>query len=306
MKITVLGCGAIGQIWLSALARQGHDVQGWLRVPQPYCSANVVDPQGNVSNKTFIANDPLFLAESQLLLVTLKATQVSPAVKNLESVLPDDCPILLLHNGMGTLEELKGMTQPLLRGITTHAAMRDGTVIKHVANGITHIGPGNRKSALYSSIADTLHHALPDVAWHDNIRAACWRKLAVNCIINPLTVEYDCQNGALRAHAAQIEILSEEISWVMEREGQNIPSDNLKEIVFDVIENTAANTSSMLQDVRAQRLTEIDYITGFLLRRARAHGLALPENTRLFELIKRKESHYDRERIGAGLPGTWQ
>lgn len=306
MKITVLGCGAIGQIWLSALARQGHDVQGWLRVPQPYCSANVVDPQGNVSNKTFIANDPLFLAESQLLLVTLKATQVSPAVKNLESVLPDDCPILLLHNGMGTLEELKGMTQPLLRGITTHAAMRDGTVIKHVANGITHIGPGNRKSALYSSIADTLHHALPDVAWHDNIRAACWRKLAVNCIINPLTVEYDCQNGALRAHAAQIEILSEEISWVLEREGQSIPSDNLKEIVFDVIENTAANTSSMLQDVRAQRLTEIDYITGFLLRRARAHGLALPENTRLFELIKRKESHYDRERIGAGLPGTWQ
>lgn len=306
MKITVLGCGAIGQIWLSALARQGHDVQGWLRVPQPYCSANVVDPQGNVSNKTFIANDPLFLAESQLLLVTLKATQVSPAVKNLESVLPDDCPILLLHNGMGTLEELKGMTQPLLRGITTHAAMRDGTVIKHVANGITHIGPGNRKSALYSNIADTLHHALPDVAWHDNIRAACWRKLAVNCIINPLTVEYDCQNGVLRAQAAQIEILSEEISWVMEREGQSIPSDNLKEIVFDVIESTAANTSSMLQDVRAQRLTEIDYITGFLLRRARAHGLALPENTRLFELIKRKELHYDRERIGAGLPGTWQ
>jgi 2-dehydropantoate 2-reductase len=207
---------------------------------------------------------------------------------------------------MGTLEELKGMTQPLLRGITTHAAMRDGTVIKHVAYGITHIGPGNRKSALYSNIADTLHHALPDVAWHDNIRAACWRKLAVNCIINPLTVEYDCQNGALRAHAEQIEILSEEISWVMEREGQSIPSENLKEIVFDVIESTAANTSSMLQDVRAQRLTEIDYITGFLLRRARAHGLALPENTRLFELIKRKELHYDRQRIGAGLPGTWQ
>ncbi|MDL4913538.1 MAG: 2-dehydropantoate 2-reductase [Enterobacterales bacterium endosymbiont of Blomia tropicalis] len=306
MKITVLGCGALGQVWLSALARQGYDVQGWLRVPQPYCSVNVVDPQGNVTNKTFIANDPLFLAESQLLLVTLKATQVSPAVKNLESVLPEDCPILLLHNGMGTLEELKGLTQPLLRGITTHAAMRDGTVIKHVANGITHIGPGNRKSAAYSTIADILHLALPDVAWHDNIRAACWRKLAVNCIINPLTVEYDCQNGALRTHIRQIETLCEEISWVMEREGQSIASESLKDIIFDVVESTAANTSSMLQDVRAQRRTEIDYISGFLLRRARTHGLALPENTRLFEMIKRKESHYDRERIGTGLPGTWQ
>ncbi|WP_312060683.1 2-dehydropantoate 2-reductase N-terminal domain-containing protein, partial [Pantoea septica] len=100
MKITVLGCGAIGQVWLAALARQGHEVQGWLRVPQPYCSVNVIDYQGQVSNNTFIANDPLFLADSQLLLVTLKAPQVSPAVRNLQSVLSDDCPVLLLHNGM--------------------------------------------------------------------------------------------------------------------------------------------------------------------------------------------------------------
>ena len=306
MKITVLGCGAIGQIWLAALARQGHEVQGWLRVPQPYCSVNVIDYQGKVSNHTFIANDPLFLADSQLLLVTLKAPQVSPAVRNLQSVLSDDCPVLLLHNGMGTLDELKGLSQPLLRGITTHAAMRDGTVIKHVASGITHIGPANRKSAAWSDLADILHAALPDVAWHDNIGAACWRKLAVNCVINPLTVEHDCQNGALRAWPQQIDLLCQELSWVMEREGQQITADSLRDIVYNVIETTAANTSSMLQDVRAQRLTEIDYITGFLLRRARAQGIALPENTRLYELVKRKESHYDRERIGAGLPGTWQ
>lgn len=43
MKITVLGCGALGQLWLTALCKQGHDVQGWLRVPQPYCSVNLVE-----------------------------------------------------------------------------------------------------------------------------------------------------------------------------------------------------------------------------------------------------------------------
>jgi len=42
------------------------------------------------------------------------------------------------------------------------------------------------------------------------------------------------------------------------------------------------------------------------LRRARAQGISLPENTRLYDLIKRKESHYERERIGSGLPGTWK
>lgn len=306
MKITVLGCGALGQIWLAALARQGHEVQGWLRVPQPYCSVNVIDTEGHVSNDTLIANDPLFLAESDLLLVTLKAWQVSPAVKNLQSVLREKCPILLLHNGMGTLDELKGVTQPLLRGITTHAAMRDGTVIRHVASGTTHIGPVMPAGSLLSELADTLHQALPDVAWHDNITLACWQKLAVNCVINPLTVEYGCQNGALRVYSEQIRLLCTEISQVMAREGMHTSSDSLYDYVLNVIDSTAANTSSMLQDVMAQRRTEIEYITGYLLRRARAHGIAVPANSRLYEIVKRKESHYARERIGAGLPGKWQ
>ncbi|QHM70133.1 2-dehydropantoate 2-reductase [Mixta intestinalis] len=305
MKITVLGCGALGQLWLTALDRQGHEVQGWLRVPQPYCSVNVIGTNGVASNKTFIANDPLFLSNSDLLLVTLKAWQVSGAIKNIETLLPPDCPILLLHNGMGTLEELRGMTQPLLRGITTHAAKRDDTVIVHVASGITHIGSASPGSESLSELAETLHQALPDVAWHNDVSAACWRKLAVNCVINPLSVINDCLNGELIAWPEQIAILCEEAAAVMEREGVHTSAQQLQDYVHSVIANTALNVSSMLQDVRAQRRTEIDYITGYLLQRARAQGIATPENSRLYELIKRKEQDYERERIGAGLPGTW-
>ena len=70
-----------------------------------------------------------------------------------------------------------------------------------------------------------------------------------------------------------------------------------------VIESAAENTSSMLQDIRAQRRTELDYITGYLIRRARAHGVPVPENTRLYELVKRKESEY--ERVGTDMPRPW-
>lgn len=48
MKITVLGCGALGQLWLTTLCKHGHEVQGWLRVPQPYCSVNLIDTDGSV------------------------------------------------------------------------------------------------------------------------------------------------------------------------------------------------------------------------------------------------------------------
>lgn len=88
MKITVLGCGALGQLWLTALCKHGHEVQGRLRVPQPYCSVNLIGEDGSIFNESLTANDPDFLAQSELLLVTLKAWQVSDAVKTLAAQLP--------------------------------------------------------------------------------------------------------------------------------------------------------------------------------------------------------------------------
>ncbi|AJZ88410.1 2-dehydropantoate 2-reductase [Klebsiella michiganensis] len=304
MKITVLGCGALGQLWLTALHKQGHELQGWLRVPQPYCHVNLLDnTDGSVFNDSFTANDPEFLANSDLLLVTLKAWQVSDAVRTLAAKLPSGCPILLLHNGMGTLDELSGLRQPLLLGLTTQAAKRDGNVIVHVASGITHVGPGNAKASDYSYLADMLQAALPDVAWHNNIQPASWNKLAVNCVINPLTALYNCANGELKNHLDEVTSICEEVAQVMTREGHHTSPESLLDYVGQVIESTAENTSSMLQDIRLERHTEIDYITGYLLRRARAHGVPVPVNARLYERVKRKENEY--ERTSAGLPGTW-
>ena len=303
MKVTVLGCGALGQLWLTALCKQGHDVQGWLRIPQPYCSVNVIGTDGSIFNESLTANDPEFLATSDLLLVTLKAWQVSDAVKSLAAQLPESTPILLIHNGLGTIEELKSVRQPLLMGTTTHAARRDGNVIIHVASGITHIGPAREQTGDYSYLADTLQSTLPDVAWHNNIRAELWRKLAVNCAINPLTALLDCPNGELRKHPDRVALICREVAAVIEREGYHTSESDLRYYVDQVIESTAENISSMLQDIRAMRHTEIDYITGYLLKRARAHGITVAENSRLFELVKRKESEY--ERIGTGMPRPW-
>ena len=182
-------------------------------------------------------------------------------------------------------------------------ARRDGNVIIHVANGITHIGPARQQDGDYSYLADILQTVLPDVAWHNNIRAELWRKLAVNCVINPLTAIWNCPNGELRHHPQEIMQICEEVAAVIEREGHHTSAEDLRDYVMQVIDATAENISSMLQDIRALRHTEIDYINGFLLRRARAHGIAVPENTRLFEMVKRKESEY--ERIGTGLPRPW-
>lgn len=54
----------------------------------------------------------------------------------------------------------------------------------------------------------------------------------------------------------------------------------------EVVEKTAANVSSMLQDVRAGRATEIQYIAGYLVRRARQAGVGCGILERLVEMVE--------------------
>ncbi|MDA6075969.1 2-dehydropantoate 2-reductase [Edwardsiella anguillarum] len=219
MKITVLGCGALGKLWLSALARRGHQVQGWLRLPQPDCSVHLITPQGLTYQRQLPANDPELLAHSDLLLVTLKAWQIANALPPLLPRLSPHCTLLLLHNGMGALGELRA--PPPAPAAGKHDARRTPRWTYRLARrrGITHIGPLNEAGQSCSALADTLHRALPDVAWHDNIQPALWNKLAINCVINPLSVLYGCHNGALAHHQDHIHALIAEIAEVMEAEG---------------------------------------------------------------------------------------
>ncbi|HBO24222.1 MULTISPECIES: 2-dehydropantoate 2-reductase [unclassified Providencia] len=293
MKITLIGCGAIGKLWLASLTLQGHDTQGWLRIAQPDLFVDVNEPDGRTFRELIPCNNINHLNTSELVIVCLKAWQVSDALLPLLSSIPETSPILLLHNGMGTIEELGALRHPFLSGVTTHAAWQEHNQVFHVANGITHIGAVNSQAEFYYPIADVLHEALPDVAWHNQIITTCWRKLIANCVINPLTVEYNDKNGALIHHVKQVERIIDEICQVMTAEGLHTDKAELTEYIYGIIDNTKDNYSSMLQDIRNHRRTEIDYITGYLIKQARAHGLQTPENDRLYHLVKNREQQYD-------------
>ena len=170
-----------------------------------FCAVNVIEPEGVSFNRNLPTNDPEHLAQSELLLVTLKAWQVSSAVSALLPKLNPSAPFCCCTTAWAP--ELPPNGQPILQGTTTHAR-HEGSTIIHVATGITHIGPSSPAAQHLSHLAEVLHQALPDVAWHNNIASANWRKLAVNCVINPLTALYGCRNGDLQRYPEQIETLS--------------------------------------------------------------------------------------------------
>jgi 2-dehydropantoate 2-reductase len=115
-----------------------------------------------------------------------------------------------------------------------------------------------------------------------------WRKLAVNCAVNPLTALHQCSNGELASQpdlARQVALVCNEIARVSATAGFSDTAANIHGWTADVIAGTANNRSSMLQDVTAGRRTENHYITGHLLKIAGRLKVDTPINRAIFEEI---------------------
>ncbi len=132
-------------------------------------------------------------------------------------------------------------------------------------------------------------------------------KLAVNCIINPLTVLLDARNGSILYNYSLtriIRLLLSEISLVIRSlpELQYIPNvsqrfdpGRLESKVVSVATATADNISSMLADARAGKHTEIEYINGWVVRKGEELGIRPVCNYMMVNLVKGKSNLIGRE-----------
>ncbi|CAI6335779.1 unnamed protein product [Periconia digitata] len=138
-------------------------------------------------------------------------------------------------------------------------------------------------------------------------------KLAVNCIINPLTVLLDARNGSILYNysiSRVIRLLLAEISLVIRSlpELQHIPNveqrfdpGRLETIVVGVAHATKDNISSMLADVRAGRVTEMNYINGWIVRKGEELGIKCFMNYMMVHLVEGKGRMVSAE-LREGVP----
>jgi 2-dehydropantoate 2-reductase len=294
LNITVVGAGAIGSLWASYLANAGHNISLWTRTPKNQSYSLALD---NAEPKHFSTNSESELRKSDLLLVTVKAWQVHDAIAPLLSRIDPRTVILFLHNGMGTVDDLpdKVRQHPIVLATTTHGAYKPSiTVVQHTGSGSTILGGYNELGKKCQFLAGVFAHALPKTHWEESIENALWRKLAINCVINPLTAIKQCRNGELlkAQYSGIIKRLVDEICAVMIAENLHIENTALLKSVNEVMQATAKNHSSMKQDIALQRRTEIDYITGYLCKVAEQHQIAVPQNLDLFQQIKKLEKSW--------------
>lgn len=131
---------------------------------------------------------------------------------------------------------------------------------------------------------------------------AQFEKLVINAMINPLSVVFDCLNGELFGKPKILQwmrLLLYETASILKSlpELRDYPDskilfspERLEKIVLLVASMTAENKSSMLQDVRAGRETEINYINGYLVARGEQLGLNCDQNRALIKMVTDKHS----------------
>ena len=127
-------------------------------------------------------------------------------------------------------------------------------------------------------------------------KAMIWQKLLVNSVINPLTAYYEIKNGALTAapYRQQAEALLAESVQIANANGAAFTLAEAQDMLWQTVQATAANTSSMCADWLAGRPWELAAINGALLTLAEASHLSVPKQRQLVQALLQKQ----QERLG--------
>jgi 2-dehydropantoate 2-reductase len=292
MNIVVLGAGAIGSLYGAKLA-SAHDVTLIARPDH----VRAIERDGlrleGVESRTIrlrAATAVDRIGPDTLILLTTKVSASAAALEPIAPLVRDDTTILCVQNGLGSEAIAKQAVDGrcvVLRGITQFGAIfRAPGVIDYVVAGHTLIEPHPRSAG----IAELLTACELDGRVTGDIRAAIWRKLIFNCVINPITSILRCQVGQIADPRLDPlkSLVIDECVRVAAADGVRLEIDFLK-IIGDVF-GSSKNIASMLQDLERGRPTEIDYMNGAVVALGSRYGIGCPVNEALTQIVKALES----------------
>jgi len=195
---------------------------------------------------------------------------------------------LILMNGMGNRDRLNLPEYPVFEGITSIGVVFSG-------DGKIEL-KGQGKTVLEEEISPQTKAFLEqrfeskgfEVEFAADFKVRQWNKLFANAVINPITALSGGKNGIVLSKVLQktVEDIVEECVAAAALEGYRFEKNQVLDFVYSVAHQTCQNTSSMLQDVRCGKRTEIDSINGYVVDLAGKHGLVLPANRTLHSLVK--------------------
>lgn len=323
-RIHVLGLGNLGRLYAHALAKADSTTPITLLFHRPsllgeweeagksiwITTDGVPDRTATFDIELVSPDRPQAEGTIDNLILATKTIKTASALQGIKHRLTSESTILLTQNGMGTVEELNDVvftdpsTRPqYLAGITSHGVYSYGS-FRSVHAGLAdvtigRVGQSTGSQYLIDKIVQAPVLSAREVT-PQQLLLFQLQKLVVNAMMNPLTVIFNCGNGELFNRAPILQVMHKllrEASEVIRSlpqirddaaSSQRFSQTNLERVVLDVAKKTAKNTSSMLQDRRAGRETEIDYINGYIVARGKEAGIDCTNNEILVNMVKEK------------------
>jgi 2-dehydropantoate 2-reductase len=299
MKLAVLGPGALGCLLAVLLREAGTEVSLVDYRPERVARLRLRGIQvSTLEGGHRVIEVPVGLAPEvgpcDLTIIAVKAYQTATAAQALPGLMSQGGMALTLQNGLGNLESITRIVGPrrLLAGVGLLGATRqeEGRII-YAGQGVIYIGapPGSQVSEIeVAAVVNLFRRASLECQPREDIEAVLWEKLIINVGINPLTALLRVPNGALLQLPEAWEVAvaaAQEAQAVAQALGLALGGDPAARL-RQVCANTAANRSSMLQDILAGRPTEIEALNAQVATRGRGLGLPTPVNNLLTRLLR--------------------
>jgi len=233
------------------------------------------------------SSQPRDFAGAHIAIVLVKAWQTERAAAQLFDCLAVDGVALTLQNGLGNREKLVaklGAERVTVGVITTGATLLGPGEVRWAGEGLISL----QANPEIATLAEQLNVSGFKVATIENVDSLIWSKLVINAAINPLSAILNMPNGELLARPTASELsaaLAREVAAVAQAKGIALTFADAAAAAEDVARRTAANFSSMLQDVRRGAHTEIDAICGAVVQAGEDVGVPTPVNVTMWKLV---------------------
>lgn len=300
MRIAVIGAGAMGALYGGYLSR-GNDVllvdvnqrqvdaingQG-LKIHEPDGSVTLCRPRAVVSTEGE--------APADVVVLFVKAMFSKSALESNRSLIGPDTYLMTLQNGSGHEDTLLGFADRahVIIGSTQHnSAVVDFGEIRHGGSGRTVIGPVEGDAARLAPIAEAFSACGLETVCDGGVQKLIWGKMFTNVSVSVLTGVLQVPMGYIvsNPHAwALCEQLVREAVAVAAGEGLEFSAEEKIAEVRGVCERSPQGLTSIYADLRDGRKTEVDTISGSVVRASRRNGVPAPTHEAIVALVHAME-----------------
>jgi 2-dehydropantoate 2-reductase len=299
MNVCVAGAGTIGSLLAAHLGRVA-DVSVLVRREEHARALNRdglrVSGRADFTSHVTAATDPADLPEPELVVVACKGSDLEAVADRFEGEF-ESATVMTIQNGLGAEDVVAARGGwPLLSSVTFMSGTRHSdTHVEYILDAATWIGPYRATTPEEArTVADLLVTSGLRAEWYDDLRPAQWSKLIFNATVNGIAaltgLPHD-HHFAEEPLGPLVHALMEEGKAAAAAAGVRLAEDPWEMNVF-ATQRGFRHSPSMLEDVRAQRPTEVELINGSLVRSAHANGVPVHLQETVYALVRGKEKSY--------------